>query len=373
MLIGELIRDLRTARGWSQGRLASEINDACSASLTREYISGWERAKVRPGPFYLRCLSTVLDVPLEVLEGVAGRPGQPVRSNAAATVAAPAVTAGLLSTGFAVRLRGGPSSEEWEAKLAAYGSDYMSLGAADIQHRVAGDLVVVQQQLDDPPMWAVAARLMTLYATTFSRAEQAQAVSWFRTAAEAADRSGDRDTRVWVRGRAALSLGYGGTSLGLAGVLADQAMALTDRPSAGLLGATLGKAYTAAIRGDKATALRLADRGRRLFDASAAAAGRSEGVSDYAIPAWRMNGFLSLLSARVGDERRALQAQEEARRELPEKLPRFVAHLELHTGLMLTRAGDKAAGLAHARATLDALPPGKLNGTLQMLMDEIRA
>ncbi|MEU7135368.1 XRE family transcriptional regulator [Streptomyces sp. NPDC046261] len=329
----------------------------------------------------------MLDVPLAVLEGEAGQAGVP---SGAATVLAPSVAADLLSVGFAVRLRGGPSVDDWEAKLASYGADYMSVAAADIQRRVVGDLIVVQQQVDDPRMWSVTARLMTLYATTFPRAEAAKAVTWFRTAAEAADRSGDRVVRVWVRGRAALSLGYGGTSLGLAEMLADQAVAISDKPSMGLLGATLGKAYAAAIRGDKATALRLAEHGRRVFDASgpggpvgtagtagsggpAGSGAAAERVSDYVIPAWRMNGFLSLLSARVGDETGALRAHEEARRELPERLPRFAAHLEMHKGLMLTRAGDKAGGLAHARATLEALPVEKQCSTLHMLMDEIRA
>ncbi|WP_405427928.1 hypothetical protein [Streptomyces erythrochromogenes] len=40
--------------------------------------------------------------------------------------------------------------EAWEAKLAVNGTQYMSLGAADIQRRVSAELVTVQQQLDNP-------------------------------------------------------------------------------------------------------------------------------------------------------------------------------------------------------------------------------
>ncbi|WP_308312422.1 helix-turn-helix transcriptional regulator [Streptomyces sp. ISL-11] len=368
MPIGELVRELRASRGWSQGRLASEINETFGTSLVREYVSGWERGKVRPGPFYLRCLATVLEVPLAVLEG--GRaPDEPL-TGLSATAVAPTVAADLLRVGFAARLRGGPAVDDWEDRLAVYGTDYMSVGAADLQRRVVEDLFVAQQQLDDPRMWSVTARLMTLYATTLPRSEGPKAIGWFRMAADAADRSEDRGTRVWVRGRAALTLGYGGMSPGLADVLADQAVAIGGRPSAGLLHATMGKAYTAALRGDRAAALRLADRGRTVFDAAATP---SEQLSDYALPAWRMNGFLSLLSARLGDEKRASRAQAEARRELPGHLPRFTAHLELHQGLVLTRSGDRAGGLAHAEAALEALPSDKHCGTLQMLMDEIRA
>ncbi|MEU7062887.1 hypothetical protein [Streptomyces sp. NPDC046161] len=42
----------------------------------------------------------------------------------AGTAIAPAVASDLLASGFAARLTGGPSVEEWEATLAAYGTDY---------------------------------------------------------------------------------------------------------------------------------------------------------------------------------------------------------------------------------------------------------
>lgn len=74
-----------------------------------------------------------------------------------------------------------------EGKLAAYGTDYMSMGAGDIQRRVAGKLVaVLQQQLDTPRLWSVAARLATLYAKTFPGSDGTKAVSWYRMAADVA-------------------------------------------------------------------------------------------------------------------------------------------------------------------------------------------
>ncbi|MFC9965707.1 helix-turn-helix domain-containing protein [Nocardia ignorata] len=65
MKTGELIRDLRNARGWSQGRLAIELNKVAGTRLTREYISRrWESGKVEPSPFWLRHLTTVFGGPL---------------------------------------------------------------------------------------------------------------------------------------------------------------------------------------------------------------------------------------------------------------------------------------------------------------------
>ncbi|WP_228824088.1 DNA-binding protein [Nocardia blacklockiae] len=284
------------------------------------------------------------------------------------TSMAPIVAHKLLSQGFSTGLHpAGPGLEEWEAKLAQYGVDYMSRGSALIRRQVATDLVVLQQQLDTPRMWAVAARLMTLFAKTYPGSDGNKAISWYRMAAEAADRSEETDIRVWVRGRAAIALGYEGASLAVANAFADQALGISERHSLGRLNSIWGKAHAAAIRGDRATARGLIDTGRREFDRSYS----EEQTSDYAVPWWRVNVFLSLLAARLGEEKLAVRAQEDARAELPAELPRFATHLEMHRGLMMVRAGDRAQGVEVARGALDALPPEKHSLTLRMLMEEI--
>ncbi|MFD7920138.1 helix-turn-helix domain-containing protein [Streptomyces sp. NPDC059740] len=368
MCIGELIKDLRGVRGLSQSGLADEINKRYGTTLGREYVSGWELGKHRPGKFYLSALSAVLDAPIAALAKEDEVRRRKFIADLAGTAIAPVIASDLLASGFAARLSGGPSEDTWEEKLSTYGTEYMSLGAADIQRRVSRELVVVQQQLDSRHAWSVAARLMTLYAKTFPGSDGAKAVSWYRMAAQAADESGDTHTRVWVRGRAAIALGYEGASLGVADVLADQAMAIADKPSLGLLNAVMGKAHAAAIRGDHDSAKTLLHQGLHSFDK----AGSSEQTSDYAVPYWRMNVFTSLLLARMGDEKGAVAAQEAARAELPKSLPRFATHLEMHRGLMLARAGDKQGGIAYAQKALDELPPEKHSLTLRMLMDEIK-
>ncbi len=335
--------------------------------MTREYISRhWESGKTEPSNFWLRHLAAVLDCPLELLETDVNR--REFLSHLAATSVAPVVASDLLSRGFSARLHAsGPTVDEWEATLARYGSDYMSQGAAQIQQRLAADLVVLQQQLDSPRMWAVAARLMTLFAKTYPGSDGRKAISWYRMAAEAADRSDDFGIRIWVRGRAAIALGYEGALLPTAHDFADQALAISGQHSLGRLNAIWGKAHAAAISGDRATAYELIHIGRREFDVSYS----EEQTSDYAVPWWRMNVFLSLLAARLGDEKLAIEAQENARADLPPELPRFATHLEMHRGLMLVRAGDRSEGIRHARAALEALPPEKHSLTLRMLMGEI--
>ncbi|MFU8872510.1 helix-turn-helix domain-containing protein [Micromonospora sp. SL4-19] len=67
-LLGPLLAELRTARGWSQQRVAAEL---CAASavptLTRHEVSRWERQRRLPGDFWLGWLAVVLGVPGELL------------------------------------------------------------------------------------------------------------------------------------------------------------------------------------------------------------------------------------------------------------------------------------------------------------------
>ncbi|MBB5083482.1 hypothetical protein HNR40_008986 [Nonomuraea endophytica] len=314
----------------------------------------------------MRHLATVLEVPISALES------DPVKrrtflTDIAAVAIAPIAASDIIEQGFAAALGRRPGVEQWQHKLVGYGSDYMSLGAAEIQRRLAGDLVILQQQLETPGLWDVAAKLMTLYGKTFPGADGSKAVNWYMMASQAADRSGDDAVRVWVRGRAAIALGYEGASLSVAESFANQALAISEKPTLGRLNALVGKAHVGALRGDGRGARALLEESRRVFDI----AGSDEQESDYAVPLWRMNVFVSLLAARLGEERIALAAQDEAEKALPPSLPRFATHLEMHRGLMMARSGDRVGGVGYARAALDALPPEKHSLTLRMLMTEI--
>jgi transcriptional regulator with XRE-family HTH domain len=305
-MLGALIRELREALGWSQSRLAAELCKVANhATVTRETISRWETGKRVPGAWWLRHLATVLQVPLEVLERA-----RVDRRHFLTTVGgggiAPLVASDLIEHGFAAALDGSyPSVEDWDHTVATYGRDYLTEGAGEIQQRLTTDLVVLQQQLGTPGLWAVGAKLATLYGKTSPGSDGATALRWYRHAATFADRSGDQDTRVWVRGRAAMALGYEGACLDAAEGLAEQAIALGERPCIGRLNAVMGKAHIAAIRGDARGAMVLLDEGRRVFDA----VGSDDGDSDYAVPWWRFNVFISMMAARLGAEPLALQAQ----------------------------------------------------------------
>lgn len=284
----------------------------------------------------------------------------------AASVVAPVAADELIRVGFAAALRNRGAEHEWQGRVAGYGRDYMALGAGPLQTRLAGDLVIIRQHLDTPAMWASAARLLAVYGKTTG--EPREAVRWYRLAVEAADRSGDQVARVWVRGRAAIALAYEGVGLHTAGILADQAVQLSDAPSIGRLNALMAKAHVAAGRGDVQGAIAVDEDARRLFDGVASPDGE---ISDFAVPPWRMATFRSMLWARLGDVRRGERAQADADGSRPAELTRFATHIQLHRGLMMIKAGDREGGLRFARAAMDALPADRRSQTLRLVMAEV--
>ncbi|TDV53914.1 helix-turn-helix domain-containing protein [Actinophytocola oryzae] len=67
--LGRLIREHRNALGYSQGRLAELLCQISgTATLTREYVSRWERGQRSPGRYWLPHVAAALQVPLHVLE-----------------------------------------------------------------------------------------------------------------------------------------------------------------------------------------------------------------------------------------------------------------------------------------------------------------
>ncbi|MEW2444583.1 helix-turn-helix domain-containing protein [Micromonospora marina] len=273
----------------------------------------------------------------------------------------------LIRNGFTAALTGRRHGvDRWHDRVDQYGRDYMEIGADSLQTRLAGDLVVMQQHLDSPAMWAVAARALTTYGKTTRH--PAEAIGWYNTARVAADRSEDLAVRVWVRGRAAIALAYEGAALPTAQRYADEAVALSDRPSLGRVQALMARAHVAAGRGDTAAAIAADEDARRVFDHVASSDGE---ISDAAVPAWRMATFRSMLFARLGLVRPGEQAQTDADRMRPASLTRFATHIDLHRALMTAKAGDRPGGLAYARRAWAALPADRRSQTLGLVLREV--
>jgi transcriptional regulator with XRE-family HTH domain len=140
--IGEMITELRSGLGWSQGRLAEELGRVSGhPSITREYVSRWEHGRKVPGPFWIGHLAAVLQVPRWVLEGRVKR-REMLR------------LAGASAVGAAIGFRApSPDGEELFASIAA--GDPGPL--AQIQTSYATDIGLGRMAAADRPvLWRLA-------------------------------------------------------------------------------------------------------------------------------------------------------------------------------------------------------------------------
>lgn len=357
MEMGAILRTAREAAGLSLAAMARRT------SYSKAYLgrveTGQRRATAELVAAYERALGDDVDR-RSLLMGLMAGAVTPVATSEAVAAAFDAALSGPHLT-----------VDDWLGRLEGYGHDYMSVGAGDLQARLASDLVRLRERLDHPVLCAVAARLLTVHGKTIPSAEdRGGAIDWYQRAVWAADRSGDVDVRVWTRGRGALALAYEGAALPTAEAMATAAVGLADgHPSLGLLNAQLALGHTQGQTGRAREALATLDQARRTFDVI----GSDEQISDFAIPEWRMATISSLLLSRLGEEHRAIEAQETADRTRPGTLPRFATHIELHRGLMMARSGDKSAGVNYARHALTRLPVERHSLSLRLMMTEIEA
>jgi transcriptional regulator with XRE-family HTH domain len=182
--LGAMLREAREAAGISLSAMAARTH------FTKGHLSNVEKGRRTATP------EVVLGYE-QVLGDTVDRRG--LLTGIAAGVVAPIAVGELKSTGFTAALGNKRPVDEWQQQVDDYGRDYMSVGAAELQNRLAGDLVVLQQHLETPALWSVAARLLTVHGKTVPSEDGARgATRWYKLAAVAADRSGDTAVRVWT-------------------------------------------------------------------------------------------------------------------------------------------------------------------------------
>lgn len=149
--------------------------------------------------------------------------------------------------------------DEWERVVHEYGQELVIRPTGSLVGDLTADIIAVGQLLDRPHsaheqarLLRVSAGLSGLLAIQLGDAGEVRSarISW-GTAHRAADASGDRDLRVWTRGRAAQDAFWAGRPRELVTDLIDEAVAIANgTPSAGLARAYAARAYMAADRGD---------------------------------------------------------------------------------------------------------------------------
>jgi transcriptional regulator with XRE-family HTH domain len=226
----------------------------------------------------------------------------------------------------------------------AQAGDDLTLDLLRLRHQM------IQPDADVPELQRVLASLAVIYAALLTRlGEHGPALRWWRTAANAADDSGDLALRLLVRGEAAVC--------GLAGQRhPSTVLRLMDEIER--IGA--GSRWAIDVKGTRAKALSLLgrhDEARAALQAVRSVAPPA-GASECPIPTlWlpdQVYFAASWVLAAAGDERGAGEAREQVLAITPDY--QYRTNVRLHGALCTVVKGGSAEGAGQAAEILDAMP-----------------
>lgn len=210
-------------------------------------------------------------------------------------------------------------------------------------------LMVLRTEIADAPprqrpeLLRAAAGLGQIYGLWLGNAAQLGGANhWYRTAGTVADRSGDTSIRVWVRARAASRGVYESWTIPQTLSVVEEALAITDRPTAGMLEAHAARVSVAAIVGDPTS-------GRAAVRAMADTAERlpASELHTLADPTARTLFMSAFLEARVGSLDDAEAACEQAEEAL-QRMPTWLTETQVYRARAMVAAGDTREGLTYA-------------------------
>ncbi|TDE34995.1 XRE family transcriptional regulator [Actinomadura sp. 6K520] len=179
---------------------------------------------------------------------------------------------------------------------------------------------------------------------------------WWRTAAHAADASGDNATASHIRGKEAVLSLYTGRSELSSLDAAEKAIELNHgRPSAGVASANSARAQAYAQLGRHNEAEQALADLTRVFEHLPAKT-KQDSITMWGWSEQRLHHVASYVHMHSGDVDRAQQAQDAAMARYPAEsfLPR--AQIELHRAGGLIKAGDTDSGAQHVMRILEELP-----------------
>lgn len=165
--------------------------------------------------------------------------------------------------------------DEWEGVVQEYGQQILIQPAGSLTHDLTADAIAIGEVLKRPleethktGVLRVAAGLSSLLAIDLSDVgdKRAARVTW-GSARRAADASGDRELRVWVRAKEAQKGCWEGRSYDAVSRLCSDAVQIAEEKSSpGLARAYAALAYIAAERGNSAEANSALYMFKRTFD-----------------------------------------------------------------------------------------------------------
>jgi hypothetical protein len=257
----------------------------------------------------------------------------------------------------------GVDRDQWNRIANDYAHDLYSTPHAALCEQLSVDIWILERLLasfpDDRDLERAAAILSMVLAITLTFAGQTwTARRWWRTAREAADKSGDLSVRVMTRSQEAVKGLYDGRPLSHVLSLLDETMALAGQyVCSGLAGALAGRAQALAISGRHREA---ADAVRHVEEITARMPRAA--LADESLFGWpehRLRHTESFVYTEIGDIGRAMNAQERALRVYPDTHATNRAMVQMHRASCFIRDRHVSDGVRYASEVLDALPVEK--------------
>lgn len=254
---------------------------------------------------------------------------------------------------------------DWEEIAWEHGFTYYTQAPGTLIHAVAADLAEVSRLLQRTSsavartgLLRVSAQLAVLMGMEMSDVGELRPSrqSW-QLARRAADATGDRGLRVWVRGWEAEYGFWSGRPAPALARLAEDAVRIAEgAASAGLAEALRARAFVAASQGDIGTTRAALTELSGVFEVLP-----SEATSDRTTPLWsfveRDAAWANAYSlALIGDTAEATDAVDRALALCPAAFTGNVNHYELVRALALVGEGAIDDGLAHAVTTAQDWP-----------------
>jgi hypothetical protein len=253
------------------------------------------------------------------------------------------------------------SAEAWQAIVREHYATYIATPPAEMFIRLSSDMIALRKAFShersesgQSELRKTGAFLTALLSSTLANLGDLPAcMRWMQTARQMADASDDLHTRLWVRGREVVLGLYQRRPLGELLNIAEEGIAIgkaqgPPRTSAWPL-LMAGTAQTLAVVGRRAEAEAALNRSRDGFEAVPDA--RRDGVAILSFSEHNMCFTEGYVYTYFGDYDKAGAAQSAALR-----TSRRPAEDELMQALCQARIGDTAAGVTHARDTIDRLP-----------------
>lgn len=266
------------------------------------------------------------------------------------TIAGPHALADMVRHGL---LDAAGTTDDWDAVIADATRRLVCDPSPLFGSAMLTNLMILRQQIAERPdrdTLRCAARLGQVYGLWLgNQTSLGGADHWYRSATTLADRSGDLDTQVWVRGRSASRGIYEGWGVRQTLNTADAALALTPRPTLGALEAHAARAEVHALTGN-------VEAGRRATADMMNVADRLPGptVQTGAGPHQRAVFLRAFLECRIGDRTTAEAACDEANRVLAH-LPMWLIELRIYRARAMVASGDVTAGLDYALQAVNDL------------------